>query len=89
LGSPESIGNLFFCCSVLERKTSEMYHELSRKFDQSTIKAKLLTMAQDSLKHCNLFEELSEDLIKKLQLKNSVNAVWVKHGNTLMKSPSS
>lgn len=84
--SPESIGNLFYCCSLLERKTSEMYQQLSQKFDQPTIKPKLVTMAQDSLKHCNLFEELSKDLIKKAptekQCKQSLGETW-KHINEI------
>ena len=80
MGSPESIGNLFYCCSLLEKKTAEMYHELSKKFDQPTIKPKLVSIAQDSLKHSNLFEELSKDLIKKTptekQCKHSLGETW-------------
>ena len=80
MGTPESIGNLFYCYSLLERKTSDMYYELSRKFDQPTIKPKMVTIAQDSLKHCNLFEELSKDLIKKTptekECKKSLSETW-------------
>lgn len=78
--SSESIGNLFYCCSLLEKKTSEMYHELSRKFDQPTIKPKLVNIARDSLKHCKLFEELSKELIKKnpteKQCKQNLSQTW-------------
>ena len=65
-----------------------MYHQLSKKFDQPTIKPKLVTIAQDSLKHCNLFEELSKDLIKKTptekQCKQSLGKTW-KHINEITK----
>ena len=65
MGSPESIGNLFYCSSMLERKTYGMYNELSQKVDDADIKPTLVIIAQDSLKHCNLFEEISKDLISK------------------------
>ncbi len=89
LGSPENIGSLFYCCSALERKTSEMYNELSRKFDQPTIKRKMVIIAEDSLKHCNLFEELSKNLIKKRptekECKKSLSETW-KQVNEITKS---
>lgn len=65
LGSPENIGNLLYCSSVIERKTYEMYYELSQKFCQPIIQPMLVKIAQDSLKHCNLFEEISKELINK------------------------
>jgi len=80
LGSSEKIGNLFYCYSVLERKTSEMYLELGKKFDQPTIKPKIVTIAKDSLKHSNQFEELSADLIKEnpteKQCKRKLGKIW-------------
>jgi len=80
LGSTENIGNLLYCSSVLERKTYEMYYELSQKFDHPTIKPKIVTIAQDSLKHCNMFEEISKELISKpptkKQCKRSFGETW-------------
>ena len=63
--SPVSIGNMLYCSSVLEKKTYEMYYALSQKCNHPTIKPKLVIMAQDSLKHCNLFEEISKELVDK------------------------
>jgi rubrerythrin len=65
LETSENIGNLFFCSSLLEKKTYELYYELSQRVDGSDIKPILVAIAQDSLKHCNLFEEISKDLISK------------------------
>ncbi len=80
LGSPESIGNMLYCSSVLERKTYEMYNDLSQKFDHPTIKLRLVTIAQDSLKHCNLLLEISKELIRKppteKQCKRSFGETW-------------
>ena len=80
LGSPESIGNMLYCSSVLERKTFEMYNEISKKFDHPTIKPRLVTIAQDSLKHCNLLQEISKELIRKhpteKQCKRSFGETW-------------
>ncbi len=80
MGSTENIGNLLYCSSVLERKTYEMYYELSQKFDHPTIKPKIVTIAQDSLKHCNMFEEISKELISKpptkKQCKRSFGETW-------------
>lgn len=42
-----------------------MYSELGKKVDDADTKSTLVTIAQDSLKHCNLFEEISKDLISK------------------------
>ncbi len=88
LGTPESIGNLFCCFSLLERKTSELYHELGLKFDKPAIKRKMVIITQDSLKHCNLFKELSKGLIKKppteKRCKRSLGETW-KHVDDITK----
>jgi len=80
LGSPESIGNMLYCSSMLERKTYEMYNELSQKFNHPTIKPRLVTIAQDSFKHCNLLQEISKELIRKppteRQCKRSLGETW-------------
>lgn len=80
LRSPEGIGNMLYCSSVLEQKTYEMYNELSQKFDHPTIKPILVTIAQDSLKHCNLLQEISKELIRKppteKQCKRSFGETW-------------
>ena len=65
LQSTESIGNMLYCFSLLERKTSELYKELSERVNHKIIRPKLVTIAQDSLKHHNLFEEISKDLTPK------------------------
>lgn len=80
LGSSDSIGNMLYCSSVLERKTYEMYYALSQKCNHPTIKPKLMTIAQDSLKHCNLFEEISKELTSKhpseKQCKRNFKETW-------------
>ena len=80
MGSPENIGNTLYCSSVLERKIYEMYNELSQKCDHPTIKPKLVTITQDSLKHCNILREISKELIKKIptkkQCKRSFGETW-------------
>jgi len=54
-----------FTAQVYWKKTYEMYNELGQKVDDADIKPTLITIAQDSLKHYNLFEEISNDLINK------------------------
>jgi rubrerythrin len=59
LGSSENIGNVLFCSSLLEKRTYEMYFELSEKIKHPNVKNLLVSIAQDSLKHSSLFEIIS------------------------------
>jgi rubrerythrin len=80
LPSSEDIGKLLFCSSLLEKKTFEMYNELSKKFDHPTITQKLVRISKDSLKHCNLLQEISKELVRKSpsekECKHSFGEIW-------------
>ena len=57
-----------------------MYYELSQKVDHPTVKPLLASIAQDSLKHSKLFEELSKELTttppKEKQCKKHLGEIW-------------
>ena len=80
MGYPENIGNIFFCSSLLEKKTYEMYYELSKKIENSVVRTLLVSIAQDSLKHSSLFEEISKDFItvppKEKECKRQLGEIW-------------
>jgi rubrerythrin len=80
LGFPENIGNVLFCSSLLEKKTYEMYYELSKKIENSVVRTLLVSIAQDSLKHSSLFEEISKDFInvppREKECKRQLGEIW-------------
>lgn len=80
MGFPENIGNVLFCSSLLEKKTYEMYYELSKKIENSVVRTLLVSIAQDSLKHSSLFEEISKDFInvppREKECKKQLGEIW-------------
>ena len=80
MGTPESIGKVLFCSSLLEEKTYKMYYELSQRTEHPIVKPLLLSIAQDSLKHSVLFEETSKELItfppKEKECKKGLGKIW-------------
>lgn len=80
MGSPENIGNVLFCSSLLEKKTYKMYYELSQKVIHPIVRPLLVSIAQDSSKHSIMFKEISKELIttppKEKQCKKSLGEIW-------------
>ncbi len=63
MGSPKDLAALFYCSSILEEKTYQLYYELGRKVSHPILKSMILGIASDSKKHSKTFEELSKSLV--------------------------
>jgi rubrerythrin len=80
LVSPQNIGNVLFCSSLVEKKTYEMYYALSQKVENSIVRTLLVSVAQDSLKHSSLFAEISKEFVtsppKEKECKSQLGELW-------------
>ena len=80
MGSPENIGTLLYCASLLEEKTYQMYYELSQKIEHPIAQPLFLSIAQDSLKHSKLFREVSKGFMithfKEKNCKKGFGKTW-------------
>ena len=80
MDSSENIGNVLFCSSLLEKRAYEMYYELSQRIEHPVIRKLLMTIAQDSLKHSLLFEEVTKKFFsvapKEKECKKQVGIIW-------------
>lgn len=69
--SPDALGKLINCLSLLESKTSLLYSAIADKIDLPLVKSLFSAIAQDSMKHSTVLSGVGNSLTKKgVQLKD-------------------
>ena len=60
MNNSDNIAEFFICLSSLEGKTGQLYEDLSKKTDDTSIRSKFLKISSDSKKHASILKEIAK-----------------------------